>query len=137
MALRIKSLLYDQGYTIPGARQAFSAESKAKEAPETNHLAAAPLPAPAPEPAPVVDVGETIRQEAHRRDQLSTLRAELRSLADLLAKPASPDHPAPVAGAPAPVEAKPKPLRPRLVLEPKPDAKAPRLIDQGDLFPSE
>jgi len=28
-------------------------------------------------------------------------------------------------------------MRPRLVLEPKPDTKAPRLIDQGDLFPSE
>ena len=137
MALRIKSLLYDQGYTIPGARQAFSTESKAKEAPETTQLAAAPVPTPAPEPTPVVDVGETIRQEAHRRDQISTLRAELRSLADLLAKPASPDHPEPVAAAPAPIEAKPKPLRPRLVLEPKPDAKTPRLLDQGDLFPSE
>ena len=137
MALRIKSLLYDQGYTIPGARQVFSTESKTKEAPETTQLAAAPVPTPAPEPAPVVDVGETIRQEAHRRDQISTLRAELRSLADLLAKPASPDHPEPVAAAPAPIEAKPKPLRPRLVLEPKPDAKTPRLLDQGDLFPSE
>jgi DNA-binding transcriptional MerR regulator len=139
MALRIKSLLYDQGYTIPGARQVFSTESRTKEAPEaTPQLAAAPAPVPAPEPAPSIDVGETIRQEAHRREQLSSLRAELRSLADLLTKPTSPDHPAPVAAAaPAPIEAKPKPLRPRLVLEPKPDTKAPRLIDQGDLFPSE
>src|ERR1700748_1647743 len=32
MALRIKSLLYDQGYTIPGARQVFKSEAKAKEA---------------------------------------------------------------------------------------------------------
>src|ERR1700727_4050197 len=31
MALRIKSLLYDEGYTIPGARQAFKAELKQKE----------------------------------------------------------------------------------------------------------
>ena len=137
MALRIKSLLYDQGYTIPGARQAFSTESKAKEASETAPLAATPVPTPAPEPTPAVDVGEAIRQEAHRRDQISTLRGELRSLADLLAKPVSPNHPEPVAAAPAPIEAKPKPMRPRLVLEPKPDAKAPRLLDQGDLFPSE
>jgi DNA-binding transcriptional MerR regulator len=137
MALRIKSLLYDQGYTIPGARQVFSTESKTKEVPEpTPQLAAAPTPAP--EPAPSIDVGEAIREQAHRREQLSALRAELRSLADLLAKTASPDHPAPaVAAAPAPIEAKPKPMRPRLVLEPKPDTKAPRLIDQGDLFPSE
>ncbi len=136
MALRIKSLLYDQGYTIPGARQVFAAESKAKETPETPLLAAAPTPAPVSEPAPTVDVGETIRQEAHRREQLSALRAELRSLADLLAKPASPNLSEPAA-TPAPIEASPKPLRPRLILEPKPDPKAPRLIDQGDLFPSE
>jgi DNA-binding transcriptional MerR regulator len=141
MALRVKSLLYDQGYTIPGARQVFSTESKTKDAPETTpQLAAAPTPVPASAPAPSIDVGETIRQEAHRREQLSSLRADLRSLADLLSNPASPDHPAPAAeapAAPAPLAAKPKSARPRLVLEPKPDAKAPRLIDQGDLFPSE
>jgi DNA-binding transcriptional MerR regulator len=31
MALRVKTLLYDQGYTIPGARQVFKAEHKLKE----------------------------------------------------------------------------------------------------------
>src|SRR6267154_1437997 len=31
MALRIKSLLYSEGYTIPGARQVFKAELKQKE----------------------------------------------------------------------------------------------------------
>ena len=31
MALRIKSLLYDEGYTIPGARQVFKAELKQRE----------------------------------------------------------------------------------------------------------
>ena len=31
MALRIKALLYDQGYTIPGARQVFKSEQKQKE----------------------------------------------------------------------------------------------------------
>ena len=36
MALRIKSLLYDQGYTIPGARQVFATESKTKEAPRAH-----------------------------------------------------------------------------------------------------
>ena len=138
MALRIKSLLYEQGYTIPGARQVFSTESRTKDVPEATQLAAAPVPTPAPALASTVDVGETIRQDAHRRDQISALRAELRSLADLLASPAFPNHPAPIAAAPpAPIEPKPKSPRPRLVLEPKPDAKAPRLVDQGDLFPSE
>jgi DNA-binding transcriptional MerR regulator len=31
MALRVKSLLYDEGYTIPGARQVFKAELRQKE----------------------------------------------------------------------------------------------------------
>ncbi len=138
MALRIKSLLYDQGYTIPGARQVFSTESRIKDAPETPQLAAAPAPTPAPEPASTIDIGETIRQEAHRREQLASLRAELRSVIEILSQPVSSDHPAPpAAAAPATIEPKPKSMRPRLVLEPKPDAKAPRLIDQGDLFPSE
>ncbi len=141
MALRIKTLLYDQGYTIPGARQVFSTESKTKEAPEATPQLAA-VPAPAPEPAPSIDVGEAIRQEAHRREQLSSLRSELRSLADSASQQThlASDHlprTQVAAAAPAPIEAKPKPMRPRLVLEPKPDAKAPRLIDQGDLFPSE
>jgi DNA-binding transcriptional MerR regulator len=142
MALRIKSLLYDQGYTIPGARQVFSSESKAKDAPETTpQLVATPPATPQPiEAAPTADVGETIRQQAQRRERISSLRAELRSLADLLTKPASPGHPPPAAEAAAVVapEAKPKSMRPRLVLEPKPDPKStPRLIDQGDLFSSE
>jgi DNA-binding transcriptional MerR regulator len=141
MALRIKSLLYDQGYTIPGARQVFSTESKAKDAPETAPQLVATPATPQPiEAAPAVDVGETIRHEAQRRERISSLRAELRSLADLLTKPSSPEHTAPaaeVAAAVAP-EAKPKSMRPRLVLEPKPDAKStPRPIDQGDLFSSE
>jgi DNA-binding transcriptional MerR regulator len=144
MALRIKSLLYDQGYTIPGARQVFSTESKVKDAPETTpQLVATPAPPQPAEATPAADVGKTIRQEAQRREQLASLRAELRSLAELLTQPAA-EHPSPPAEAattPATLpEAKPKSMRPRLVLEPKPDAKSdakPRLIDQGDLFSSE
>jgi DNA-binding transcriptional MerR regulator len=34
MALRIKSLLYDEGYTIPGARQAFKAELRSSKEPQ-------------------------------------------------------------------------------------------------------
>jgi DNA-binding transcriptional MerR regulator len=158
MALRIKTLLYDQGYTIPGARQVFSTESKAKDAPETAPQLVAPPPPPPPPPteaAPAVDLGETIRQQAQRREQISSLRAQLRSLAEILTQPASPqhpDHPAPAAVTPAAEApaANPKSLRPRLVLEPRPDARpdlkpdstpdakpTPRLLDQRDLFPSE
>jgi DNA-binding transcriptional MerR regulator len=141
MALRIKSLLYDQGYTIPGARQVFSTESKVKDAPEpAPQLVAAPAQPSTPEAPSVIDVGAVIRQDAQHRQKLTALRAELRALANILTQPASPDHPAPAAEAAAPAappEAKPKSMRPRLVLEPKPDAKSPRLVDQGDLFPSE
>src|SRR6201996_7248547 len=92
MALRIKSLLYDQGYTIPGARQVFSTESKAKDVPEPQPAPSAFAPSPQSVEAPAaVDVGETIRQEAQRREQLSSLRAELRSLADLLSQGPSSD----------------------------------------------
>jgi DNA-binding transcriptional MerR regulator len=157
MALRIKSLLYDQGYTIPGARQVFATEPKAtdakatdakpKEAPDTApQVIAQP---PSAEPAPTLDVGETIRQQAQHRAQLTTLRDELRSIANLLTQPVSPDHPAIHTPSPAPAVALPeappikvKPMRPRLILEPKPDTKpepkpGPRIVGQGDLFPSE
>jgi DNA-binding transcriptional MerR regulator len=146
MALRIKSLLYDQGYTIPGARQVFSTEAKAasesKAAPEpAPQLVATPAPPQPTAATPAVDVGETIRQEAHRREQISSLRAELRSLSDLLTQPASSEQTIPATEETTPpvsLAAKPKSMSPRLTLEPKPDPKStPRLIDQGDLFPSE
>ncbi|MGA8937554.1 MAG: MerR family transcriptional regulator [Acidobacteriaceae bacterium] len=147
-ALRIKSLLYDQGYTIPGARQVFSAEPKGVEpkvkdttAESAPQLAATPAPVPTPEPAPTIDVGATIRERAQRRQQLTALRDELRSIADALSKPISSSHQAPAPAAvsiPEAPAARVKPMRPRLVLEPKPDAKSgPRRVDQGDLFPSE
>jgi DNA-binding transcriptional MerR regulator len=149
MALRIKSLLYDQGYTIPGARQVFATEpkstdAKTKDSPEPTPQLVAAQPAAA-EPAPTVDVGETIRQQAQHRAQLTALRDELRSLANLLTQPVSPDHPAintpaPAAALPETPTPKLKPMRPRLVLEPKSEAKPeskPRLVNQGDLFPSE
>ena len=78
-ALRIKSLLYDQGYTIPGARQVFKSEP-----------AAEPTPISAPEPADYqpasapIDFGAQIRQGAQRRDQLAELRSELNALAAIL-----------------------------------------------------
>src|SRR5579875_3017003 len=76
MALRIKSLLYDQGYTIPGARQVFKNEMKAKEAAAVE--AALPVPAPVPavaeaiaQPRPVkdltppeADAGDALRRKA-------------------------------------------------------------------------
>lgn len=147
MALHIKSLLYDQGYTIPGARQVFKAEARSKD---TTDSTPQPIDAPpSPQEAdsqPAVDMGAAIRHDAQQRNQIFSLRDELRSLVDLLSSPASPGTAAPnsidTTTPVSPLPAKLKPMRPRLVLEPKPDAKsdsrpAPRLVRQGDLFPSE
>jgi DNA-binding transcriptional MerR regulator len=127
MALRIKSLLYDQGYTIPGARQAFKTDAKAEP------QSVDPTPeavTPSSIEGPALDLGAQIRQEAQHRMQLTALRDELRSLAGLLGSPAGPDHPAQPLPAP-----KVKPMRPRLVLEPKPEPRS--LLNQGDLFSTE
>jgi len=127
-ALRIKSLLYDQGYTIPGARQVIKSE------PETT-----PQPAEAPRPTydTPIDVGAQIRQDAQQRDRLSVIRNELHALAALLGNPASttPDSTASADLPESPLAHKHKPQRPRLVLEPRPEPRIP--LNQGDLFASE
>jgi DNA-binding transcriptional MerR regulator len=68
MALRVKSLLYDEGYTIPGARQVFKSEQKHKE-PQ--------LALGIDDAAPNVDPR-----------QLQKLQKDLRDLLTLLSKPA-------------------------------------------------
>lgn len=70
MVLRIKSLLYDEGYTIPGARQIFKAELRHKEPQlslEIDETSAAPAPGSSKE--------------------LRKLQKELRDLHTLLSKP--------------------------------------------------
>jgi DNA-binding transcriptional MerR regulator len=68
MALRVKNLLYDEGYTIPGARQVFKSEQKQKE----------PQLALGIEDAGSVDTR-----------QLRKLQKDLRDLLALLSKPAT------------------------------------------------
>lgn len=65
-ALRVKSLLYDQGYTIPGARQLLKTEQKLKE----------PML-----PLPVVNGGVD-------PERLKKIRKELHDLHALLSRPA-------------------------------------------------
>jgi len=67
MALRIKSLLYDQGYTIPGARQVFKSEQK-------QLLPELPLG---------LEPGASKEDEA----RLKKLKGELKDLHALLSKP--------------------------------------------------
>jgi len=67
MALRIKTLLYDEGYTIPGARQAFKAELRSGKEPQPG-------------------TGEVAEQVDAKH--LVALRKELQDLLSLLSKPA-------------------------------------------------
>jgi DNA-binding transcriptional MerR regulator len=70
MALRVKRLLYDEGYTIAGARQAIQAETRNKRANQSE------LPLPQQKTA----------QAAEAR--LHKVRRELRELLSMLAAPA-------------------------------------------------
>ena len=125
MALRIKSLLYDQGYTNPGARQVFKTDAKSPES-----IAPEPILEPRPvEARPPVS-------GTHRENQLQSLRNEMNALLGMLSRPITSFAPA----APA-ASSKVKAMRPRLVLEPKPTPVAverPRLqLEQRDLFSSD
>ncbi|MFC6645700.1 MerR family transcriptional regulator [Granulicella cerasi] len=130
MALRIKGLLYDQGYTIAGARQAFKNDARVAE----TAMAPAPSPIASAEPvavtAPVVPAApKTPITDLDRLRALTALRDEMRELVKMLSKPVGP----------AASESKVQAMRPRLVLE-KPVAPKlepvlkPRLLAQADLF---
>jgi DNA-binding transcriptional MerR regulator len=69
MALRIKTLLYDEGYTIPGARQVFKSELRQKE------------------PQLALGIDDNAPQVDTR--QLHKLQKDLRDLLSLLSKPAA------------------------------------------------
>ena len=139
MALRIKSLLYDQGYTIPGARQVFKVEAKARETATPFDAPAAPTPAPALVPMDSGATAPSTNKPAQIEARLRALRKEMQELVAMLGSPTA------TAETPA---ARPKPLRPRLVTasrseptpalkpEPKPALK-PVERRQGDLFPIE
>ena len=71
MALRIKTLLYDEGYTIPGARQAFKAELRNTRDPRDSQLGL----------EGVAEPGET--------RHLLALQKDLRDLLAMLSKPAA------------------------------------------------
>lgn len=135
IALRIKSLLYDQGYTIPGARQVLKAEAKGEE------VASAPVSGAQPD----AQSGESLggdRGEAIRR--LRQQQAPLRELRDdLLAVIAMLRAPVPHGDSAAAIEpSAAKPLRPRLLLEPRPSQRTTPLppkpgsthLQQRDLF---
>ncbi|MGC9199132.1 MAG: MerR family transcriptional regulator [Acidobacteriaceae bacterium] len=180
IALRIKHLLYEQGYTIAGARQAFAADAKAGDAKASDgkgNDAAEAASQPRAQAMAGADragdeVGSEVRpgsgadgkelswagrdgrdlmdrgesglrghEEEQRWAEMLALRDELRELANQLAQPVGRAKTTPgdadggdmaEVGA---VAAKPRTIRPRLVLEPKAEGRAgSRQTEQGDLF---
>lgn len=71
-ALNIKRLLYDEGYTIPGARQAFKTETRSKSAQPDLPFAS--------EPQPATGAGKA---------KLQSMRKELRAILDVLSSRAT------------------------------------------------
>lgn len=135
MALRIKSLLYDQGYTIPGARQVFKNEAKARETSTPFEVPAVMAPTGSASTSGISAVSDGADERAAKIEtRLRALREEMQSLVAMLGGSAAEGEGA------APVRA--KPLRPRLVTEARQAAPAkpePRLVErrQGDLFSAE
>ena len=103
MALRVKTLLKDEGYTIPGARQVLKSEFKQKQ-PQLSLLTA----------------------DSPDSKQLRSLRRELEAIAAMLARPID-RHPAQMPGAP------PLPPRPVLPIRTPRRAAAPARMETPEI----
>ena len=75
MALRIKSLLYDQGYTIPGARQVFKTDIKPAE---TKHPSRSPEAKPKDAAFALTMMPADPAAAAQREAALKALQSDLR-----------------------------------------------------------
>src|SRR5579864_9296946 len=74
MALRVKSLLKEEGYTIPGARAVLKSEFRGKEKDDSPQLS-------------LIDSGASQAKPASEAKQLRALRRELESVSAMLARP--------------------------------------------------
>lgn len=130
MALRIKSLLYDQGYTIPGARQVFKVEAKARESVTPFEVTPASAPSPSIVPMDAGASTPTPDKSVKIEARLKALRKEMQELLAMLGSPAADT-----------LTARPKPLRPRLVTTSqaptaKPEHKAARPESKSEHKPT-
>jgi len=82
IALRIKRLLYDEGYTIAGARQAFAAEARA----EAEEKARLPKGTPGRRKLGQPELPLPVTEDSARQG-LQHVRGELRELLALLSSP--------------------------------------------------
>jgi DNA-binding transcriptional MerR regulator len=119
-ALRIKHLLYDLGYTIPGARQVFKTDAAAKDAVPQAPASTSTEVSTVARPAAVVSAmaAPVAPHDTNREAQLTALRDELRALHAQLSAPLATSDDAANDLTPR------KAMRPRLVMEPKPRAEA-------------
>jgi len=86
LVLEIKRLVHEEGYTLPGARQALEQQNRRPAAPESSPPTASRLSIAAkstPSPAPNLDAAAAVIGHA---------RAELREIAAMLAAPALRPH---------------------------------------------
>jgi DNA-binding transcriptional MerR regulator len=123
MALRIKTLLYDEGYTIAGARQAFKAELRSSKDPQLG----------------LNGVAEQVDAK-----HLVALRKELQDILNLLSKPAVSRQAVQPIRAPrsfaSPAAERPAPPAPRAFPKPQllqPKATSPFLDSLFDSLPAE
>jgi DNA-binding transcriptional MerR regulator len=123
MALRIKTLLYDEGYTIAGARQAFKAELRSSKDPQLG----------------LNGVAEQVDAK-----HLVALRKELQDILNLLSKPAVSRQAVQPIRAPrsfaSPAAERPTPPAPRAFPKPQllqPKATSPFLDSLFDSLPAE
>ncbi len=116
MALRVKALLYDEGYTIAGARQAFKAELRSSREPQLQLEGA---------PAGSGVVGTTVDANL-----LLAMKKELRDLHAMLSKPASAKSGVQPIRAPRQVPALPRSPAPTPFAKP-----APRPVSLFDSLP--
>jgi DNA-binding transcriptional MerR regulator len=140
-ALRVKRLLYDEGYTISGARQVFKNEQRQGSAapvpdePRPVAMESRSDPAAA-DPGDLSSSGKTLSMaqpglfgtgpSPEERRKLERLRRDMRDLLMLLVRPAAGAKPKPgltrlrpVTLGPAPVPVAPRPIRLPIEVEPR------------------
>jgi DNA-binding transcriptional MerR regulator len=129
MALRIKTLLYDEGYTIPGARQVFKGEQKQKEP-----LLALQVETATGKVETLDRVDKAGRPGGVDPAPLRKLRREMQDLLTLLSKPVAASLPRPSETARLNGTVSIREARPRAEADTS-DAAIERLFDEPILFP--
>ena len=123
LALEIKHLLYEQGYTIPGARQFLQSRPRGKDSAKAVTPPREPELQPAPREEQPTAPQHTV--ETPREPGLQQIRNELRDLSAMLTEDAPVSDPAAPRTAPARPSLPPTPSRRGLHLAARPSGNQP------------